>query len=150
VILVVWDDWGGYYDDVDPESKDGGPGIGYPNQTGHQYVYGFRVPLLVVSAYTKQVTPQGGYISGPLSKPQCQGNNYCHDFGSILNFMEYAFGQKGNYLNQIYPDYEESQAFQQIIGWKYPEVCFHEPENQGCFPKHPQDPDNDAIDDQTD
>jgi hypothetical protein len=177
VILVVWDDWGGFYDDVDPERIDGGPGIGYPNQTGQQYVYGFRVPLLVVSAYTKQVTPQGGYISGPLSKPQCQGNNYCHDFGSILNFIEYAFGQKGQRLADIYPQYRyadflapdynpndstsfslsdfftpnfsQSHAFQKITGWKYPEVCFHEPENQGCFPNYPQDPDSDAIDDQT-
>ena len=50
VILITWDDWGGYYDHVPPYS------IGYPNSTGSQYVYGFRVPLLVVGAY---VGPSG-------------------------------------------------------------------------------------------
>jgi hypothetical protein len=50
---------------------------------------GFRVPLLVVSAYAKP-----NYISGANSyPPDCTHNNYCHDFGSILNFIEYAFGQ---------------------------------------------------------
>jgi phospholipase C len=72
VILVVWDDWGGFYDDVPP------PAIGYSNQTGSQYVYGFRVPLLVVSAYTKYTgtcSPGGGpcvgYISGPTTNATC-------------------------------------------------------------------------------
>src|ERR1700730_11331861 len=45
-ILITWDDWGGYFDHVPP------PSIGQPNGWGTSYVYGFRVPLLVVSAYT--------------------------------------------------------------------------------------------------
>jgi phospholipase C len=61
VILVVWDDWGGWYDHVNPNGPDG-PGIGYSNNTGGQYVYGFRVPLLVVSTFAKQ-----HYISGTKS-----------------------------------------------------------------------------------
>jgi len=57
VILITWDDWGGFYDDVVPP-------IGYTNNTGGQYVYGFRVPLLVVSAYagTYNGTSWSGYI----------------------------------------------------------------------------------------
>jgi hypothetical protein len=68
------------------------------NGNGKQYVYGFRVPLLVIGAYTKQTTGVDGYtgyISGPSSDPSCSGTNYCHDFGSILNFIEYAFGTGG-------------------------------------------------------
>ena len=94
VILITWDDWGGYYDDVAPPdcvvlNK---PCTGYSNGTGGQYVYGFRVPLLVAGAYAKQ-----GYISGPNagSSPNCTPPSYCHDFGSILNFIEYAFGTGG-------------------------------------------------------
>jgi phospholipase C len=54
VILIVWDDWGGWYDHVNPLNT---IGIGYPNSgnnNGIQYVYGFRVPLLVVSTFAMQ------------------------------------------------------------------------------------------------
>jgi hypothetical protein len=64
VILITWDDWGGWYDHINPLSTAGGPGIGYPNLTGQQYVYGFRVPLLVVSAYNYRPQGSTGYISG--------------------------------------------------------------------------------------
>jgi hypothetical protein len=105
VIIVVWDDWGGWYDHVSPSASAGGPGIGYPNSTGQQYVYGFRVPMLVISAYnnhTNGAPGYSGYISGTC---QSQGNcnnevpPYVHDFGSILNFIEYAFGANGNFLS---------------------------------------------------
>ncbi len=68
VILISWDDWGGWYDHVAPPAPEGRP-FGY-------YELGFRVPLLVVSPYTP-----AGYIS------QSQ-----HDFGSILHFTEQVFG----------------------------------------------------------
>jgi phospholipase C len=65
-IIIVWDDWGGWYDHVAPKF------LAYP-QGGYQY--GFRVPCIVVSAYTPQ-----GFIS------------YNHqDFGSIARFIEYNF-----------------------------------------------------------
>jgi len=111
VILVVWDDWGGWYDDVPPPDCNTTTGacsgyFGGLQGNGQQYVYGFRVPLLVVGAYTKQTTGVNGftgYISGPPSDPQCAaGNTYCHDFGSILNFIEYAFGTGGNHLGGPY------------------------------------------------
>jgi phospholipase C len=69
-ILITWDDWGGWYDHVPP------PQLGQPNGWGTSYVYGFRVPLLVVSAYTP-----AGYVS-----------NANHDFGSMLRFVETTFG----------------------------------------------------------
>jgi len=103
IILVTWDDWGGFYDHVSPSSPDG-PGIGYNqgNAGSDKYVYSFRVPLLVVSGYVKQVTPQGGYVSGPKDGHVCDGTtNYCHDFGSILNFVEYVFGIGGAPLGTI-------------------------------------------------
>jgi len=69
-ILITWDDWGGWYDHVPP------PRIGQSNGWGVSYVYGFRVPLVVVSAYTP-----AGYVS-----------NTNHDFGSMLRFVETNFG----------------------------------------------------------
>lgn len=65
-VLITWDDWGGWWDHVPP------PQLGQPNGWGTSYVYGFRVPLLVVSAYTP-----AGYVDN--------GN---HDFGSFLHFVE--------------------------------------------------------------
>ena len=65
-IIVTWDDWGGWYDHVAP------PIESYP-QGGYQM--GFRVPLIVASAYTP-----AGYIS----------NSY-EDFGSVIRFIEHNF-----------------------------------------------------------
>jgi hypothetical protein len=101
VIFVVWDDWGGWYDHVLPPNVNKGYSGGSGN--GQQYVYGFRVPLLVVSAYS----PKQGYVSGAAannSVAQCPispNTKYCHDFGSILNFIEYAFGSNNQSLGEI-------------------------------------------------
>jgi phospholipase C len=62
VIFVTWDDWGGWYDPVSPPQY-------------NSYELGFRVPLIVISAYAKQ-----GYISTKQ-----------HEFGSILKFTEETF-----------------------------------------------------------
>jgi len=70
-ILITWDDWGGWYDHVPPPQV-----INDGSSWGSGYVYGFRVPLIVVSRYAK-----AGYIS-----------HVTHDFGSILNFIEQVFG----------------------------------------------------------
>jgi phospholipase C len=61
-IIIMWDDWGGFYDHVAPSIYD-------------SYEYGFRVPLIVVSPYAK-----AGYVS-----------HVKHDFGSILKFIEGVF-----------------------------------------------------------
>ena len=58
-IIVVWDDWGGFYDHVAP------PQLDYQG-------LGLRVPMLVVSAYAKK-----GYVS-----------HTQYEFGSILKFVE--------------------------------------------------------------
>jgi phospholipase C len=61
-IFIVWDDWGGWYDHVTP--------VVY-----NSYELGFRVPVVVISAYTPR-----GYVS-----------HRQHEFGSILKFAEKAF-----------------------------------------------------------
>jgi phospholipase C len=73
-IFITWDDWGGWYDHEPPTI------LALPQG---DYQYGFRVPLLVVSAYTPM-----GYI-----------NNNRHDFGSILKFIEHNFGIPEGALN---------------------------------------------------
>lgn len=164
VVLVTWDDWGGFYDDVDPIKTMGRGLPGYPGTSGNgvAYVYGFRVPLLVVSTFSKP-----GYISGPQNNPVCP-NHYCHDFGSILNFIEYAFGTNGNSLGPIGPkawpyadayvqdrarppnyyslyDFfqfgEPQRAFIPITGSKYATACFLDP--PACFTTPSLAPDSD-------
>lgn len=69
VIIVTWDDWGGWYDHVAPKVINDGV------SWGSGYVYGFRVPLIVISPYAK-----AAYIS-----------HVTHDFGSVLKFIETTF-----------------------------------------------------------
>jgi phospholipase C len=62
-IFIMWDDWGGWYDHVVPQSIDNmGPG--------------FRVPLIVVSPYAKH-----GYVS-----------HQVYETAGLLTFMEKNFG----------------------------------------------------------
>lgn len=89
-----------------------------------------------------------------------------HDFGSILNFIEYAFGQNGiplgapcgigpceyPYADYFAPEigqgdsyglsdfFDFSQSplpFRTIEGAKYPPSCFHRPKGPGCFGTYP-------------
>jgi phospholipase C len=69
-IVVTWDDWGGWSDN-EPARYDSDLPCRSDNCPA-DYLYGFRVPLLVVSAYTP-----AGYI-----------NNVPHDFGSVLRMIE--------------------------------------------------------------
>jgi hypothetical protein len=68
--IITWDDWGGWYDHEAPTFLAGVQG---------DYQYGFRVPMIVVSAYTPQ-----GFV-----------DNQQHDFGSILRFIEFNFANLG-------------------------------------------------------
>lgn len=86
-ILITWDDWGGWYDHEPP------PRPPFP-EGGYQY--GFRVPLLVVSAYT----------------PKHEINNVQHDFGSILRFIESNFGIKPGALN-----FADARAENDLMGF---------------------------------
>jgi hypothetical protein len=92
-ILIVWDDWGGWYDHVPPFRLGG-----YDDQdtNGKQYVYGFRVLFLVVSPYTPDHHVSGAITGPPSYPPPAQ---YTHDFGSILKFIENNWG-----LNEINPN----------------------------------------------
>lgn len=67
-IVVLWDDWGGLYDNANP------PQLGYGG-------LGFRVPAIVISPYAK-----AGYIS-----------KTSYEFGSILRYIEenFALGSLG-------------------------------------------------------
>ncbi len=62
-VIVMWDDWGGWYDPVEP------PQVSY---TG----LGFRVPMIVISPYAK-----AHYVS-----------HTQYNFGSVLKFIEETFG----------------------------------------------------------
>src|SRR5487761_127831 len=62
-IFVTWDDYGGFYDHLAPPQVD-------------QYGYGFRVPCLVISPYSKT-----GFVDSTVN-----------DHTSILKFVENRFG----------------------------------------------------------
>jgi phospholipase C len=62
-VILIWDDWGGWYDPVPPK---------FVNYSA----LGFRVPMIVIAPYAKP-----HYVSH---------SNY--DFGSILKFTEETFG----------------------------------------------------------
>jgi phospholipase C len=65
-IIVVWDDWGGFYDHVPPPFLDNWGGLG------------FRVPMIVLSPYAREAYPSTpGYVS-----------HTPYEFGSILKFVE--------------------------------------------------------------
>ncbi len=94
-IFILWDDWGGWFDHV-PPFKLGGQG----NNWGKNYTYGFRVPLLVVSAYTPAGYVSGAISGAPVYPPPAK---YTHDFGSILRFIEKNFGLGGSQISPSYP-----------------------------------------------
>jgi phospholipase C len=73
-ILITWDDWGGWYDHEPPTILAGAQG---------DYQYGFRVPFIVVSAYT----------------PAAYVDNNRMDFGTMLRFLEHNFGIAQGALN---------------------------------------------------
>jgi phospholipase C len=69
VIFITWDDWGGWYDHVDPPEVE-------KWTDGTQFRYGSRVGCLVLSPYAKT-----GYISKVL-----------HSHVSLIKFCETTFG----------------------------------------------------------
>ena len=85
-IFVTWDDFGGFYDHVAPPQVD-------------QFGYGFRVPCLVISPFSKQ-----GLIDG-----------IANDHASILRFVEDRFGlsplsTRDQAANNLYEAFDFSQA----------------------------------------
>jgi phospholipase C len=67
-IVILWDDWGGWYDNAAPPQLDfRGLGI--------------RVPCLIISPYSRETFPgHPGYVS-----------HTQYEFGSVLRFIEEAF-----------------------------------------------------------
>jgi phospholipase C len=105
-IVVVWDDWGGFYDHVPP------PQLDYEG-------LGFRVPMLVVSPYVKAAT---------ISHTQ-------YEFGSILKFVEQTFGLssmgttdvRATSIGDIFNFKMKARTFQQIQAPRNRAYFLHEP-----------------------
>jgi phospholipase C len=101
-IFVTWDDWGGWYDHVPPHIY-------------NSYELGFRVPLLVISAYAKT-----RYVS-----------HVQYEFGSILKTTEEFFGlpsmhttdARANDLSDCF-DFSRSPTPFKRIPAKYPPGYF--------------------------
>ena len=119
-IIVIWDDWGGFYDNAPP------PQLDYRG-------LGIRVPCLIISPYAKQ-----NYVS-----------HVQYEYGSILSFIEEVYGIPAGSIGPTAKGYTDGRAtslddafdFTQTprpfvpIGSKYPKSHFlHEP------------PSNEAVD----
>jgi phospholipase C len=102
-IFIVWDDWGGFYDHVQPTIY-------------NSFELGLRVPFLVVSPYAKQ-----GYIS-----------HSQHEFGSMLKFVEETFGlpslgttdQRADDLSDCFNFYKGSVRKFRPVHTEYPASYF--------------------------
>lgn len=101
-IIVLWDDWGGFYDPVPP------PQLDYTS-------LGFRVPMIVVSPFAKH-----HYVS----KTQ-------YEFGSVLKFIEQNFGTgslgstdvRANSIGDIF-DFNQKPGKFQPFAAPYPQSYF--------------------------
>jgi phospholipase C len=110
-IVIVWDDWGGWYDNSKP------PQLDYRG-------LGFRVPCLIISPYAKN-----GYVDSTQ-----------YEFASILKFIEEVYGtgsigprsqgytdQRATSLDAAFDFNQEPRTFTAIPS-KYPASHFlHEP-----------------------
>ncbi|HEV3091204.1 MAG TPA: alkaline phosphatase family protein [Candidatus Cybelea sp.] len=108
VVIVVWDDWGGEYDNVPPPQLDG-QGLG------------MRVPMLLVSAYARETSSsQPGYIS-----------HTQYEFGSLLKFIEQNWGlgslgtsdERANNILDCFDFTQKPRPFQPLAV-KYPKSYF--------------------------
>jgi phospholipase C len=101
-IVVLWDDWGGFYDHVPP------PQLDYLGLS-------FRVPMIVISPYAKK-----GYVS-----------HTQYEFGSVVKFIENVFtlpslgftDERANGLSDAFDFSQKPRAFQKIP-CKYPPSHF--------------------------
>ena len=69
-VIIVWDEWGGFWDHVTPPLVENEPG------TFNAMRYGYRIPCLIISPHAKR-----GYVSHTL---------YSHM--SVLRTIERIFG----------------------------------------------------------
>jgi len=124
-IFITWDDWGGWYDHEAPTFLPGVQG---------DYQYGFRVPLVVVSAYTPV-----GFV-----------DNQRHDFGSILRFIEFNFANLGLKEGELgFADSRSTTDLREFFNLsRVPRtfITIAAPKNADFFindPRPPEPPDND-------
>jgi phospholipase C len=112
-IILLWDDWGGFYDSAPP------PQLDYRG-------LGIRVPCIIISPYAKR-----GYVS-----------HVQYEFGSILRFIEETYGlpagsigseaqgytdERATSLDDAFNFSQQPRAFRPIAT-KYPESYFlHQP-----------------------
>ncbi len=80
-IIVVWDDWGGFYDNAAPPQ---------PDYRG----LGIRVPCLIISPYAKH-----GYVS-----------HVQYEYGSILRFIEEVNGIPAGSIGPTSDGYTDGRA----------------------------------------
>jgi phospholipase C len=80
-IIVIWDDWGGFYDNAPP------PQLDYRG-------LGIRVPCLIISPYAKK-----GYVS-----------HVQYEYGSILRFIESTYGVKPGTIGPTSEGYTDARA----------------------------------------
>ncbi|HTX60135.1 MAG TPA: alkaline phosphatase family protein [Verrucomicrobiae bacterium] len=114
-IVVLWDDWGGWYDDAPPPQLD--------------YVgLAIRVPCIIVSPYARR-----GYVS-----------HTRYEYGSILKFIEEAFGLRSlgstdRRAHSLIDAFDFTQAPRPFVDipTKYPASLFFE------LPQSRRPPDND-------
>ena len=116
-IILLWDDWGGWYDNAPPPQAD------YRG-------LGIRVPCLIISPYSRETSAsQPGYVS-----------HTQYEFGSILRFIEETFNlpyigsESKGYTDERAAPLDDSFDFTQPprpftpIQTKYPRSRFlHEP-----------------------
>jgi phospholipase C len=113
-IIVIWDDWGGWFDNAPP------PQLDFRGLA-------MRVPCLIISPYAKEGT--GKSAPGYVSHTQ-------YEFGSILKFMEEVFnlspigegsqGYTDTRANSLDDSFDFTQQPRQFtpFGTKYPESYF--------------------------
>lgn len=116
-IIVIWDDWGGWYDNAAP------PQLDYRG-------LGIRVPCLIISPYARETSAsQPGYVS-----------HTQYEYGSVLKFIEqvfnvpplgpYGYGYTDQRANSILDSFDFTQQPRPFsaIPSKYPISHFvHEP-----------------------
>ena len=78
---MLWDDWGGFYDNAPP------PQLDYRG-------LGIRVPCIIISPYAKH-----GYVS-----------HVQYEFGSILRFIEETYGLPAGSIGSVAQGYTDERA----------------------------------------
>ena len=98
-IIITWDDWGGFYDEVKP-----------PQPFDHWGGLGFRVPMMIVSPYAREAVPsKPGYVS-----------HTQYEYGSIIKFVEdiWSLGRLGTTdtrANSIIDSFDFSQQQRKFV-----------------------------------